>query len=145
MYLRKSTNKKTGRTYLSIAEGHWDKSKGHTRTFTVKPLGFIDELQSEFPVPISYFKAVISEMNQKKKEENMPLALLINKTERLLSKTCNRKKFGYAALSKIYHELEIDTFFTNRARGEKNGAIDFKPTAKIACFLLVFSISRCLK
>jgi transposase len=119
MYLRKSTNKKTGRTYLSVAEGYWDKNKGYTRTFTVKPLGFIDELQSEFPDPISHFKAVIAEMNQKKKEENTPFTFSVDKTERLASETRNRKNFGYAALSKIYHELEIDTFFTNRARGAK--------------------------
>ena len=28
----------------------------------------------------------------------------------------NRKNFGYAALSKIYHELQIDTFLKNRQR-----------------------------
>lgn len=32
MYLKKSTNRKTGRTYLSIADGYWDKNKGYTKT-----------------------------------------------------------------------------------------------------------------
>ena len=36
----------------------------------------------------------------------------INKNEKLIEGTNNRKNFGYATPSKIYHELEIDKFLT---------------------------------
>ena len=38
----------------------------------------------------------------------------INKNEKLEEGTNNIKNFGYVALSKIYHEIEIDKFFINK-------------------------------
>ena len=36
MYLKKSTNRKTGRTYLSIASGYRDKSTGKSKTVLIE-------------------------------------------------------------------------------------------------------------
>jgi len=55
-------------------------------------------------------------MNEKNKLLNQPVTINLNFNERINQNTANRKNFGYAALSKIYHELQLDTFFTNRQR-----------------------------
>ena len=36
MYLKKSKNNKTGRTYLYIADGYHDREKGYTKTITTE-------------------------------------------------------------------------------------------------------------
>ena len=41
MYLKKSKNSKTGRTYLYIADGFHDREKGYTKTITVQSLGYL--------------------------------------------------------------------------------------------------------
>ncbi|MCL1963723.1 MAG: hypothetical protein FWF69_01500 [Firmicutes bacterium] len=41
MYLKKTRNKATGRIYLSIVEGYWDKERGHTRTKTIESIGYV--------------------------------------------------------------------------------------------------------
>ena len=47
MYLKKSKNKKNGRTYLYIADGYHDKEKGYTKTVTVQSLGYLDVLEKQ--------------------------------------------------------------------------------------------------
>lgn len=65
-------------------------------------------------IPISYFKEVVRKMNEEEKANNTPLTLTIDKNEKLDDNTDNLHNFGYAALSKVYHELEIDNFIINR-------------------------------
>jgi hypothetical protein len=50
-------------------------------------------------------------MNKEMEEMKTPITFSIDKEERIESNTNNRKNLGYAALSKIYHDLEIHTFF----------------------------------
>ncbi len=45
MFLRKMTNKKTGRTYLSIVHSYRDKKTKKTRSKTIESLGYLDELE----------------------------------------------------------------------------------------------------
>ena len=49
----------------------------------------------------------------------MPLAPLTIRRFTLCIGDNLRKNFGYAAFSKIYHELRLDTFFNNRQRHTK--------------------------
>ncbi len=49
-------------------------------------------------------------------QSNSPIHLDINLSQSLSLGTDNRHNFGYTALSSIYHELEIDSFFQNRQR-----------------------------
>ena len=111
MYLKKTTRKFDDRIYLSIAEGFHDPQKKHTRTRTVQSLGFLDELQKQYPDPIAHFKKLVDEMNEEKKEQLVSLDFNLSN---LLVKGDDAKLLGYAPLSKIYHELELDTFFINR-------------------------------
>ena len=114
MYLKKSTNKKTGRTYLSIASGYRDKQTGKSKTVLIKSLGYLDVLEKEFDNPISHFTEIVNQMNIEEEKNKVPLTVKINMQEELKENEYNRKNFGYIALSKIYHELEINKFLINK-------------------------------
>lgn len=118
MFLRKSTNKKTGRTYLSIVHGFRDKY-GSSRSKTIKSLGYLDELEKKYDDPISYFTAEARRMDEQRLVDNASISFTIAKDELIPTDSTNRKNFGYAALSKIYHDLGIHTFFINRQRHSK--------------------------
>ena len=121
MFLRKMTNKKTGRTYLSIVHSYRDKKTKKTRSKTIESLGYLDELEKVYEDPIAHFQAKIKEMNKEMEEEKTPITFRIDKEERIESTSNNRKNLGYVALSKIYHDLGIHTFLKNRQRHTKSG------------------------
>lgn len=118
MYLKKS-KQKTGRIQLSIAEGYYDKSTKRTKTVNVKTLGYLDMLEKEHEDPIAFFTAEVARMNEAKAQEGMPVTFRIDIKDTLTAGACSRKNFGYAAFSKIYHELAIDEFVSNRQRYTK--------------------------
>ena len=119
MYLKKS-KRSSGRVYLSIADGYFDKERGHTRTATIKSLGYLDELEKIYDDPIAHFTEEVKKMNELKAAQKRPFTFSIDPQERIEVGPTYRKNFGYAALSKIYHELEIDKFLTNRQRNRKD-------------------------
>lgn len=116
MYLRKSTSKKTGRTYLYISEGHYDKVKGYTRTIDIKSLGYLDVLQKQYDDPIAHFKKEITKMNEEKYAQKFSVPLNISSNISISKNIQPSKNFGYSAFSKIYHQLEIDKFLKNKFR-----------------------------
>ena len=118
MYLKKSTNSKTGRTQLSIAEGYRDQN-GVTRTRIIKNIGFLDIVEKEYDDPIAFFTQMAKEMTDEKKTAEEPILLKINPKELLSVGTDNTKNYGYFAFSKIYHQLGIHNFWTNRQRMTK--------------------------
>ena len=138
MYLKKSTNKKNGRTYLSIASGYRDKSTGKPKTVLIKSLGYLDVLQKEFEDPIAHFTEVVNQMNIEEQNEKLPLTIKIDTSEQLNENENNRKNFGYVALSKVYHELEIDKFLINKFKARNFSEYKINNIMK----LLVFA--RCL-
>ncbi len=114
MYLRKYTDKRINKTYLSIARGY-QNSEGKTRTAIVQYLGSLEELQKQYDDPIAHFKEVIKTMNEEEKNKDLPMNINLNKTEKLSTqKLIARKNFGYSAFSKIYHELDIPNFFKTK-------------------------------
>ena len=114
MYLKKSKNSKTGRTYLSIATGYHDKKLKRTKTVIVKSLGYLDVLEKQFSDPIAHFQNVVNEMNQEKLSQNLSEPIQLSMSEELSMDTNNSKNFGYSAFSRIYHELGIDNFFQTK-------------------------------
>lgn len=134
MYLKKVKNKKTGRIYLSIVQSYRDNSSNYPKSTTIKSLGYLDELERQYDDPITYFNKEITRMNEQNAISNSPLTFTIGKDERISTDHTNRKNFGYTALSKIYHELEIDKFLINRQRHLKE---DYDANAIMK--LLVFS------
>ena len=134
MFLRKVKNRKTGRIYLSIAQSYRDKNSPHPKTTTIESLGYLDELEKVYDDPIDYFTNKVAQMNEQRAIENAPFSFNIKKNETIDSNSTNRKNFGYAALSRIYHQLEIDKFLINRQRHTKH---DYDANAIMK--LLVFS------
>ena len=62
MFLRKNYSQKTGRTHLAIAHGYRD-ADGKNKHKTVKTLGYLDELQKQFPDPITHFTEIARQMD----------------------------------------------------------------------------------
>jgi transposase len=119
MYLRKSTNKKTGRTYLSIVHGYRDKNLKKSRSVVIKSIGYLDDLEKKYENPIAHFTSEAKKMDDERLTDNASFDFSIQKNSKIPSDSHSRKNFGYAALSKIYHELGIHTFLTNRQRYSK--------------------------
>jgi len=122
MYVSKIINKKTGRIFIQIVESYRDVDK-MTRHRVIQPLGYVDELEKQYDDPIVFFKLQAKEMTRQKNEEQAAVNISISPASRLQKHDelngSNRKNLGYAALSSIYHELEIDYFLNNRRRYTK--------------------------
>lgn len=138
MYLKKSKNNKTGRTYLYIADGYHDKNKGYTKTITIQSLGYLDVLEKKYKDPISHFQEIVKQMNKEKKQQNLSIPMQISLNQKLELNTDNLHNFGYAALSKIYYELEIDKFIISKFKARKISEYKINNILK----LLIFA--RCL-
>lgn len=104
-------------TYLIIQKKYWDKEKKQPGTKHHETLGYLHELQKQYPDPIAHFKKVVEQMNTSEKANNK-LTLEIDMNEKLSNETHTRYNMGYAVIMKIYHELELDRFFNNKARHE---------------------------
>ena len=95
-------------------------------------------LKSEYDDPIAHFKEIVNKMNEEEKSSKQPLLIKLDKNEQLEVGTSNLKNFGYSALSKIYHELEIDKFLISKFKNRNVSEFKINNIMK----LLVFA--RCL-
>ena len=75
MYLRKYTDKRINKTYLSIARGYRNE-QGKTRTAIVQYIGELEELKKEYPDQITHFKDVVKQMNEEEKKSNEVIDIL---------------------------------------------------------------------
>ncbi|MBS3937765.1 MAG: IS1634 family transposase [Peptococcaceae bacterium] len=114
MYLQVS--KSGGRPYLSIVHGYRDPVTKKVKHRTIQALGYLDELTQTHPDPVAHFKEVVKTMNEAAALEKKPITLNLDKNETLPEGQGNRKNLGYAALSRIYHKLDLATFFSNHSR-----------------------------
>ena len=103
--------------YLTIQEKFWDKEKKRPGTKHHETLGYLHELEKKYPDPLLHFQEVVTQMNDEQKK-NKKIRLEINLNEKLPEDSHNRYNLGYAVIMKIYHELELDRFFNNKARHE---------------------------
>ena len=133
MYLKKSFNKESGRTYLSIAQKYRHPVKKVSTDRNIKSLGYLDELEKKYDDPIAHFKEVARKMTEED-DTRKKVVLNINMDEELPKDSSSRKNLGYAAILKIYHELCLNDFFNNRARNEP-----FKYNTNSIMMLLVVS------
>lgn len=119
MHLRKTKTAK-GRIYLAIVDSFYDKQRKMSRSKTVESLGYLDELEQLYADPIAHFQKRVDELKEEKNMKQAPISLTFYDSDHLCTNdTSLRKNFGYAALSLIYHELEIDKFLINRQRHSK--------------------------
>ena len=118
MYLRRNLNRKTERTQLAIVQGYRD-AQGRARQKTVLKIGYLDVVVEEYEDPIAHFEEVARQMTQQYQEKTRPVVLELNMDEDMTPGTQERKNFGYAALSRMYHELDLHRFISNRQRSSK--------------------------
>jgi len=93
-------NKKTGRTFLSIAQKYRDPIKKTSTDRTILSLGYLDDLKKEYSDPIAHFKEVAIKMTEEENSRKL-VTLSINMDEQMEKNTNNRKNFGYAAILKV--------------------------------------------
>ena len=118
MHIRKTKTAK-GRIYLAIVDSYYDKQRKMSRSKTIESLGYLDELEKEYDDPIAHFQKKVEQLKKEKQEKMAPINFTFYDTDRLCVGDNLRKNFGYAAFSKIYHELELDKFLINRQRHSK--------------------------
>lgn len=118
MFLKKTPNK-SGRINLAIVDGYYDKATKKTKHKANESLGYLDELEKQYDDPIDYFTKRAKKLTEEKKARQAPINFTFYDSDRLCVGDNLRKNFGYAALSKIYHELELDKFLNNRQRHTK--------------------------
>ena len=104
-------------TYLIIEKKYWDKERGLPKTEHHRTLGYLADLQKEYPDPIAHFKEEVSQMNAVQKEQSK-MSIEIDMAEKLPPNSHTRYNMGYAVIMQIYHELELDRFLNNKARPE---------------------------
>ena len=104
-------------TYLVIEKKYWDKESKKSKTAHHKTLGYVADLMKDHADPISYYRDEVDKMNENQKAQGK-MTLDIDMSEELPADIHARYNLGYAAILKIYHELELDRFFNNKARHE---------------------------
>lgn len=117
MFLKKDL-RPNGRLYLSIVKSYRDSITKKNKQRAVLSVGFLDELEKFYDDPIAHFTEVAKQMTEQENEENT-ITFTFDHTAELEVGTNDLKNIGFAALSKIYHELGIHTFLLNRERGLK--------------------------
>jgi transposase len=132
MNLNVST-RKNGRVYLYIEKSYRDATTGKSRHKLVESLGYLDQLEKEFPDPIVHFKEVARRMTEEE-NQNKRMSLLIDMDEALSEDAKGTKNLGYAIPLAVYHELGIDVFLRNRSRSEM-----FQFNANSVMILIVIS------
>ena len=117
MYLKKSFNKKTGRTQLAIVHGFYDPIKKTSRSKTIKNIGYLDVLEKEYNDPIAYFTKMAKEMD-KEFRENEEIKFSFSSTSKMNLDT-KPINLGYLPLSQIFHSLKINKFLDKYQSNKK--------------------------
>lgn len=103
---------------LKIVYSYRRAEDGKPTTGTYKILGLYDDLKKEHEDPVAWGKALAEQYTREEAEmrtlgtldmkQELPHAEDVKPEDRL------RKNLGFAAFSRIYHELELDAFWKNR-------------------------------
>lgn len=109
MYLKISMS--NGKPYLSFVQGY--RQDGKVKQKTIEKLGYLEDLEKEYPDPISHFKQVAKERS----EGDTPVKVLeFNLLSRLPEQSALRKNLGYAVPKSVYSLLSLRDFFQNKQR-----------------------------
>jgi len=116
MFLRKVKNNKTGRTHLSMARSYRVKGKKYPQAENVETFGYLDELEKIYDDPIAHFTKVVEERNLEEKQLASEYIITARKDQKLTKDISRRMNYGYAIIVKLFHELGLPSFLTNRQR-----------------------------
>jgi transposase len=115
MYLKKTHYKDSDKTFLAIVKKVRNPETGTAVDATIKSLGYLEDLLEKYPDPIAHFQEIARQMTEKENESHK-VTLSFDMEETLPLDTDHRKNLGYAAILKIYHQLELPRFLNNKAR-----------------------------
>ena len=127
-----SVYKVRDRTYLAIKKGYRN-AEGKSSKKTVKSLGYLDELEKQYPDPIAHFREVVRQMTEEEKAQRR-LSFSVSMDEELPIGAIGTKNLGYALPLKIYHQLGLDKFLKGKALSE-----NFKFNTNAIMILLVMA------
>lgn len=115
MFIKK-VDLKNGRRNIAISQSYRD-SLGKSKSRVVKGLGYLDEIEKEHEDPWAFIHAELDALEREYAQQRVVTMLPIAMDEHLVPDDASGiMNFGYAALSKLYHELEIDYVVNNRRR-----------------------------
>ena len=114
MYL-KQIPQKNGRVKLAVYESYREGKR--TRSRTVRPLGYLDELESEHDDPVAWGKAVAAEMTEEKRAAEQAVAIEIHPAQKIDKRSDGVKNIGCAAALAAYSALGIERALRNHMRG----------------------------
>lgn len=109
MFLKKSVNQTTGKTFLSLVQGY--RKDGKVKQKTIEKIGYLEDLQKEYDDPIAHFTKVAKEYTQ---ADYAQRKIEIDTTKRLMDHCNETKNLGYVIPKRIYHSLGIDSFFQKK-------------------------------
>jgi transposase len=123
MYVSILPVKKTGKHLMIVRESY--RENGKVKQRIIKKLGYAEDYAHLYDDPIAHFKEEYKIKSQQLKEKKKKTSIEISVFEELeaLEKedfATNRKSLGAAALSVIYHQLELDQFVNNRNRSNNS-------------------------
>jgi len=114
---RINQSKRTRGTYLYIERKFWNPEKKNSVSKCVQSFGYLHDLEKEYPNPIAHIQSIVDKLNEE--EQTKKITLTIDMDEEIELGTDNTFNLGYAAILKVFHELELDRFFNNKARHER--------------------------
>lgn len=109
MYLKKSMS--NGKPYLSFVQGY--RQDGKVKQKTIEKLGYLDDLEKEYPDPITHFKQVAKERSMSEVSQK---TLELNLLSKLPDQAAFRKNLGYAVPKSVYSMLGLREYFQNKQR-----------------------------
>ena len=95
--------------------GYRENGTGKAKSKTIKSLGYLEDLEKEYDDPIAHFKEVAKKMTEEENERRK-VTITFDMDEELPVGCEGRKNLGYAAILRIYYELELDRFLNNDTR-----------------------------
>ena len=109
MYLKKSMS--NGKIYLSFVQGY--RQDGKVKQKTIEKLGYLEDLEKEYPDPIAHFTQVAKERT---KAVTSQKTLELNILARLPDQAALRKNLGYAVPKAVYSLLGLREYFQKKQR-----------------------------
>jgi len=131
MFVKKNSCK-NGRILLTLTRSF--RENGKVKQKHVEILGYLDELEKQYPDPIAHFREIARQRTEEESRSSEPIQFLFDPSTKISDQEIGLKNLGYVFFEKIYHELGIHTFFK---RHENRLNIDFNLNAIFR--LLVYS------
>ena len=131
MFVKRNSTK-NGRILLTLTEAYRENGKGRQRN--IETIGYLDELEKLYEDPLAHFRAIAKQRTAEAALSKQPIHIEVDPKTKIEAHEMGLKNLGYVAFEKLYHELELHTFFRRR---ENRLKIDYNLNAIFR--LLVFS------